>query len=177
MGGPLINLADQRFGRWLVLERAPDDANGCSSWLCRCNCGVKRTIRSNQLRDGRSQSCGCLHHEMMKGLQRRLTHGHSVNRRSNRTHESWVDMRARCSNPNKRFFKHYGGRGITVCERWLNSFENFLADMGERPPGLTIDRIDYNGNYEPGNCRWGTAEQQGRGRRGVNSTNKKQNLF
>lgn len=88
-----------------------------------------------------------------------LRHGHNRKGKESSTHISWRAMLQRCKTPSHRVFKYYGGRGITVCDRWL-VFENFLADMGERPPGMTLDRERSNGNYEPGNCRWATRKQQ-----------------
>lgn len=87
-------------------------------------------------------------------------HGHVIGRKRSSTHYSWTNMVARCTNPNRQDFKHYGGRGITVCERWRNSFADFLADMGEKPAGTSLDRIDNERGYEPGNCRWATRTEQ-----------------
>lgn len=94
------------------------------------------------------------------------THGHTSNGRISSTYAAWYAMKGRCYNPRCAGFKNYGGRGIKVCDRWLNSFESFLADMGEKPsPELSLDRINNNGNYEPGNCRWATSSQQARNKR------------
>jgi hypothetical protein len=95
-----------------------------------------------------------------------VTHGHARKGKQTGTYLSWKEMKKRCANPNQKYWKNYGGRGIRVCDRWLNSFENFLADMGERPEGTSIDRYPNNdGNYEPGNCRWATRKQQRANRR------------
>ncbi len=99
------------------------------------------------------------------GNQHSLTHGHAVGYKTTRTWRSWQAMKQRCSNPKLREWPHYGGRGITVCNRWLHSFANFLEDMGPAPDDLTLDRIDVNGNYEPGNCRWATWLVQKQNRR------------
>lgn len=147
----------QRFGRLVVL--------GLSDYkryriLCKCDCGNIVPIYKYNLRDGISKSCGCLRNEIV------TKHGHNTDKKGKSpTYSSWDGIIQRCNNPNCKAYKHYGGRGITVCERW-NKFENFLADMGENPSkGYSIDRIDVNGNYEPSNCRWATAKEQSRNKR------------
>jgi hypothetical protein len=114
------------------------------------------------LRSGDVRSCGCLQREII--ARRNRTHGHSVRGAETPTYRSWKAMHTRCTNPNPSTWAHYGGRGIEICERW-RSFESFLEDMGERPEGTSIDRIDVDGNYEPGNCRWATPTEQRANRR------------
>lgn len=127
-------------------------------WLCQCDCGERALISSKHLANGQ-QSCGCLLSSM------RTTHGHSRRGKVTPTYKSWAKMIERCCNAASNDYPDYGGRGISVHESWRSSFQAFLSDMGECPAGMSIDRIDTNGNYEPGNCRWTTALIQGNNKR------------
>lgn len=155
----------ERFSR-LVAVRPLDGVvrhNRGHWWLLRCDCGNDREAPAYLLREGRVTSCGCLALEQARaqGLSNR-THGAT----KTLEYKSWCHVKDRCTNPRAKKFPSYGGRGIKVCERWLKSFEAFFADMGQRPsPQHSIDRINNDGNYEPGNCRWATKKEQSRNQR------------
>lgn len=158
----VIDMTGTTVGEWVVLRRAGNTANGSAKWLCRCSCGAEKDVIALSLRQGTSTKCrSCSRREVMTGRQIALKHGMS---RSS-TYGSWRAMKSRCYLSTNKDYANYGGRGITVCDRWKDSFEAFLADMGERPDGMTLDRPNNNGIYEPSNCRWADEQTQKRNRR------------
>jgi len=158
------DLTGHRFHRLVVLGRAePTPGNRGARWRCKCDCGAETISRSDALKNGRSKSCGC-HRAEMGGkhvVSMNTTHGSY----GTPEYRVWRGMKDRCFNPNSASYADYGGRGITVCDKWVNSFQAFLADMGPRPDGASIDRIDNNKGYESGNCRWADRITQARNKR------------
>lgn len=158
MPSKVIIPENTKFGRLTVLGEA-ENIGKQAAWLCQCECGNQIVVRSSDLRNGRTTSCGCFHKERTKECN--TTHG----MQNTPEYDIWQHMKARCFNPKDKAFKNYGGRNITVCDEWKNSFGTFYSDMGLRPEGTSLDRIDNNGNYEPTNCRWSTDIEQARNKR------------
>lgn len=161
MGQSRFNdLQGKRFGKLLVIERASKTGDFPIKWLCKCDCGSQKQVISANLTNATTKSCGCLRSEMSS--KRFKTHGMT----RTRTYRIWSQMKTRCLNSQQDHYRHYGGRGIKICERWMK-FENFLDDMGIAPKGMSLDRIDVNGDYEPKNCKWSTPKEQASNKRKV----------
>lgn len=160
-----LDLTGQKFGRWTVIRKGEKKDNR-TAWYCVCECGNTNTIITRNLVKGISKSCGCLQRD------KATKHGHNPwNGKASTEYNSWHQMKQRCLNPNDKRYADYGGRGIKICERWMD-FNKFLEDMGKKPsPKHTIDRIDVNGDYEPSNCRWADDYEQQRNIR-VHKNNK-----
>lgn len=159
----MIDLAGKKFGHWTVIRLSHKAWRGSSGncqlrWLCRCVCGRMLSVLGSGLRNGTSKSCGCKRSE-----SRRLASTASGRMRDGKPSTEfyiWQTMLQRCHNPRYRWFKNYGGRGITVCARWRKSFDAFFADMGPRPAGMSLDRVNNMKGYSPANCRWATGREQ-----------------
>jgi hypothetical protein len=163
MNPRIVDLTGRRFGRWIVLGLTGGNTtlvNGhyVAIWSVRCDCGALGSVQRTSLMRGRSRSCGCLRLEMSSA--RKLTHGHTAGHVRTTEYVIWSGIHQRCGDPRSAAYESYGGRGITVCARW-HDFASFLADVGPRPPGLSLDRFpNKDGNYEPGNVRWATPREQ-----------------
>jgi hypothetical protein len=147
------DLTGRRLGKLIVVGRSSvrPESQRDMSWVVQCDCGQRKVMSTGNVK--RARSCGCTR-----------KHGHSTRTKGNPTYKTWAGMLSRCRNPNASSYSYYGGRGISVCERWAQ-YEAFLGDMGEKLPGMSLDRINPNGNYEPGNCRWVPAADQQRNKR------------
>lgn len=162
---PFISIG-QRFARWTVVEEV-GIRRGRRWWLCRCFCGTTRELPKHQLIAGVSRSCGCLQREVVSSVRRAAaTHGHARTGKRSSEYLAWRAMINRCCNPSVAAYPDYGGRGITICPRWRDSFSDFLEDVGHRPDaGASLGRIDNDKGYHPGNVRWETKSEQARNRR------------
>lgn len=163
MGGRTTpDLSGQVFGKLTVITRDWAHEGNHAYWLCRCACGNPASVTSNALRTGATTSCGCVRRQVV--TERSTKHGLIPRSADHRTYNSWHAMLRRCYDPEHPQYADWGGRGIRVCARW-HEYPNFLADMGTRPTGRTLDRKDNEGDYEPGNCRWATPKEQQANRR------------
>lgn len=150
---------NNKYGQLTAIKFDHKNKWGVPYWLFYCDCGIKKVVNSKNVERGLTKSCGCIRKK--KFIERITKHGMT----ETRIYECWTNMKTRCLNKNCKEFKYYGARGIKICERWLNSFENFFEDMGNMPKNKTLDRRDNDKNYEPDNCKWSTMKEQCKNRR------------
>ena len=160
-----IDLTGQRFGRLVVLRRISNRGERVR-WLCACDCGNDTAVDPQCLRRGDTRSCGCLNAEL--SARRMTKHGHDRRSVETRAHIVWRRMKGRCLDKNDKGWPYYGGRGIRICDRWMD-FSNFIEDMGNPPPGYSIERVDNDGDYCPENCVWTDKKTQNRNKRSVHT--------
>lgn len=160
----MINLKGKRFGRLRVIQLVRSSEWKRPKWECVYDCGETSFVRSCHLLSGHNRSCGCFNTDMI--VKACTTHGQSCYGKVTPEYRAWQNAKKRVSDRKSASWKHYGGRGITMCKRWFNSFEHFISDIGKRPTrGHSVDRINNDGNYEPSNCRWATRSQQQKNKR------------
>ena len=165
MNKKIKNIAGQKFGRLLVLSFAGSNSDHKAQWNCLCDCGNNAIVSGKHMRKGNTVSCGCVKHET--DHSRFLSHGES----SSIEYKTWLSMKRRCYRINSKDYKYYGGRGITMSDEWKNNFMQFLSDMGRRPKGLTIERINNELGYSKENCKWATWSDQVKNRRNLKNQN------
>jgi hypothetical protein len=159
MRGKFIDLTGQKTGLLTARKRVDSDKHGKVKWECLCDCGNTVDVIASRFNTGKTRSCGCL--RVLRTIQRCTTHGDANHHHRTAEYRAWLGMKARCFKPTTTEYHRYGGRGITVCERWKTSFKSFLQDLGRKPSKRhSLDRFDNDGDYEPGNCRWATRKQQ-----------------
>lgn len=160
----LMDLTGQTYGRLTVERRAENSKAGGARWCCRCSCGATLIVEAIKMRTGNTLSCGCLRRETTSAIGRRaFRHGGKVGGKESKEYGPWRAMHRRCYDPDNTSYQWYGAKGIKVCRRW-HKYENFLADMGRRPPGMTLDRRDNTKDYSKSNCRWASHTDQQRNR-------------
>lgn len=161
------SICGRRFGMLVALMPVGRNKSRQTIWVVRCDCGEDITADVANMVRGHIVSCGCRKFEQMAMLGKtQYKHGHALTASNlSPTYKSWANAKQRCTDPNNNRYYAYGARGITMCDSWSKDFRSFLEDMGERPPNTSIDRINSDGNYEPGNCRWATGKQQRNNRR------------
>lgn len=162
----MLEITGQKFNRLTVISFVDQASDGSSRWLCRCDCGKEKIVRGSNLKKDQVKSCGCLVKEL---CSQNIKIAHAVNTKHGYARGSqltleyrlWRAIRQQCKNPKERSYKSYGARGIKVCDRWVESFESFLHDMGSQPDGMTFQRLDPNRDFEPSNCVWAPKRELG----------------